>query len=483
MIKNIRHKKIAIYALLFLTSLLISTLFYFGKVDQDYFSYYYVGRKVLSGSDMFVDVLDNKGPFLYLLFAFLNLVFKDNYMEALVVSSAIVDFLVVVFGMKLTQIWICTNKEDFIKHNWIVLFFLLLIFKSFSIGVSMGGLYSEAIALLLVIFSLFLFEKNRNFMSGVLFALAVLTRQTVLFFGLMFVGELFFSSKREVLKKLIPTSTGFLVVILSLLIVLARLGNLSAFYQNYIILNLRYASTVADIRNIGIIAVLFYETRLLFILLFIVFVAIHRIIYKGVKDRLTIILLLLLLSSTLSTFVGGLTYFHHFSQLGLLFFYVLLFRGRSKGVEVTRYVLILMVGFFTLLSYLLFVTPSGAQAEKIEGFVLNQTSKLNPRYIQAIPYYPKFYIITGKDSPNRYYNSGFLSEYRNRGGKYQEISNYKMTDKARIADTMFVFVWGNGEELLRTKEFKKDLGDFVRLQFVDSLSLDGVGVEIYISAL
>lgn len=64
-------------------SLPFSLLLFNGKIDPDFFSYYYIGRGMNLGMDMFKDFADNKGPIQYLFYALLYKIFNNNYRLAL----------------------------------------------------------------------------------------------------------------------------------------------------------------------------------------------------------------------------------------------------------------------------------------------------------------------------------------------------------------------------------------------------------------
>src|SRR3989344_3272691 len=89
--RNLKIKEKHLFLVIIITSFLVSLSFLWGNIDPDFFSFYYIGRGVAQGKDMYVDFADNKGPVLYFFFSVLYLFFKNNYKLALIVTSTILD--------------------------------------------------------------------------------------------------------------------------------------------------------------------------------------------------------------------------------------------------------------------------------------------------------------------------------------------------------------------------------------------------------
>jgi hypothetical protein len=67
------------------------------EINRDYFTFYYVGKGVAHGMDMYGDFADNKGPITYLVFTIIYFLFSDNYLLGLVLSSTFIDAMAVYF--------------------------------------------------------------------------------------------------------------------------------------------------------------------------------------------------------------------------------------------------------------------------------------------------------------------------------------------------------------------------------------------------
>lgn len=167
----------------FIVSAIISLLFYWGRIDSDFFAFLYVGQGILDGNDMYRDFADNKGPVLYLFFAFLRLIFGNHYAAMLFVGSAILDAatIVLVFAI-IKRVWGVAIPMT--RAPIIIAFATLSVawYKSFFLGYFPGGIYSESIAIPLLLGSVLMVSNNKPLKGGILFSLSVLTRLSMIFF-------------------------------------------------------------------------------------------------------------------------------------------------------------------------------------------------------------------------------------------------------------------------------------------------------------
>ncbi len=185
----------SVFFWIFIFGFVISLFVFLGKIDQDFFAFYYIGRGITEGLNLYRDIAENKGPVLYWFFAFLFKIFKANYSGALFFSNWLLDTVSIFLITKLLSKWI---KYDFTPRTFrkvLLLLFIVLYYKSFSIGMVMAGTYSENIALLLLVVSLLFYENKKNLISGIFFGLAVFCRQTVFFFSLFYLYRLIAEKK------------------------------------------------------------------------------------------------------------------------------------------------------------------------------------------------------------------------------------------------------------------------------------------------
>jgi Gpi18-like mannosyltransferase len=176
--------------LLLVVSFVISNLFWLGGVDPDYYDFYYIGRGVAGGQNMFRDFADNKGPVLYLTFAGMYKVFGDNLGLALVTTSTFLDVVAVWLTVYLLGLWLVDGEAREYLSKWWVMVLLMMFYKSLTIGIFMGGVYAESIAFPLFLISLIMLEKKRLFWSGMFFALCVLTRQSFVYFAVFYIWKM-----------------------------------------------------------------------------------------------------------------------------------------------------------------------------------------------------------------------------------------------------------------------------------------------------
>ena len=111
---------------------------------------------------MYADFADNKGPILYLVFALLSILFDKHLIPALIIGSTVIDTIALFVIIKVIERdwdfkW---QKRKFI--NYFLVIFSLILYKSFTIGTSQGGLYSENVGLLFLALSAWFLKKDQG---------------------------------------------------------------------------------------------------------------------------------------------------------------------------------------------------------------------------------------------------------------------------------------------------------------------------------
>jgi len=419
-------------------------LFLFGKIDQDFFSFYYIGRGVANGAGMYQDFADNKGPVLYIFFATLYKIFGKNYLTALIFSSTLID------GLSLFAFYLFLKKNFNVslpKNILLQLFFIIFtvaFYKSFSIGSFMGGFYAETLGVMFIVSSILFLVYKRYFISGVAFSLAFLCRLT-LFFWIIYLFYLFLSQKPTV-KKFLYVMCGFFVPIAFFLAFFLIRGSLQSMLANVFFFNLSYATSVKFLFFMQIKSVIFFETRIIVSLIFSLIILL--LMFKNF-DKKTVEFGYMFFSGVLASFVGGLFYFHHYVQFSLIFLFLIFHFNRKYDRKLGAF-FIFLTSILLIINYSLFFKTSklfsNSDVEYIES--------LDNEYIQVVSYYPELYIRSGKYSFDRYYQVFQLSSFYNTNSSMflfdhlNSMENY--SDK--IA---FVFVEINDFDIRISDEYRK----------------------------
>lgn len=472
----------SLLAFILVINIFISLLFLRGRIDQDFFSFYYIGRGVSQGLDMYRDFAHNKGPVLYLFFGFLNYIFKSNYRLAIVLSSSLLDTISVYFLFKLFGSWFNFRLTDNPYKRLAIVGLVVLYLKSFSIGSFMGGVYSETLAFALLVPSLYLAEK-KTFSSGILFALSVLSRPTFLFFLLVYVVRLYI--KKRNLHQIFKFALGFLLPISLFVLIYAVNGNLNYVLSNVYSFNFNYAQTVGGLYWPHLIRTTSIGLRMLFSLLITFLFVFYYIFFGRVPKERKLFVFTLLIASLGATFVGGLFYFHHFIQYSLVLFTTIILVIKSKGLFKSPFAIYIVTGPLVaalILNYFFFVftkpVDAGFQSFIKEKHITNS----NKEYLMIIPFYPKLYIDFNKSSPDRYYSVFYLSDYYNKDRDFDR-NLHETINKEKLRNTLFLFVKTKpGDEWL-IKEYKMNFVEIFKLKYVDSYSDETLEAEIYESAI
>lgn len=425
--------KFLVFLLVAIIGFLISLTLFYGKVDPDFFSWYYVGRGVSLGMDMFKDFAENKGPVLYFFFSFLYKVFGNNYRLALVFANWLLDTIAICFLIHLWEIWLKRKVELKNLGNLLFLLFVIFYYKSFSIGSFTGGVFSETLAIVFLLASFLFLEKGKYFLTGTLFALSVLSRQTFFLFIIFSITKIWLNNKDQQFIKVTRFLMGGIFFLVVTLCLSAYYGSLNDLVGNMVLFNSSYISVIGRGLLVNIIYISYLELRIFltaFFTLFFLFLLLKKAELKQISW-----LLFLFLSSVLATLVSGIFYFHHFLQFAIFFLTLCAFllKKNSKFLTIT---LTLIFIFGVTVNYYFYLNTV---EEKI-NFI--QTSKckeslLAQNYLMIVPYVPRLYVELNRQSPDRYYQPFFLSSWYNRQAD-KERQKHLLLKKDKLANTVFV---------------------------------------------
>lgn len=468
------------FIFVFILSLLISLLFLRGRIDQDFYSFYYVGRGMADGMDMYRDFADNKGPVLYWFFSILNNLFGNEAHRALIISSTVIDAITVYVIFRLIEKWqLLVSLREVSK----VIFFLgfsTIYYKSFSMGVFMGGFYSETLAFCLLILSIYLLETRKNFLSGSFFAFSVLTRPTTVFFLPVLLVLIVRNS--QILKKFFLFLTGTVLGLGGTLGgYLLGGGRVEYLYHNLIVFNLAYAKTVSGYYWEQIITTVYFEARIAVSIILVLFVFVAYLKRKLIFRYDKWFILILFISSIASSFVGGLFYFHHFVQFSLIFLCCtsLLLKEHRKLI------LTMFVGISAsclLINYLGFAVSRREDSGQVNFIKDRVFQKQANKYFMVVPYYPEYYIKFDQSSPDRYYQSFYLSDYYSKNASQERLIHQRL-DKQKLAKTTFVLIKNNAFDSVICQEYLENFGKIFQLKLVDQYQSSGSSVDVYVSEI
>lgn len=464
-----------LFLFLLLGSFLISNLFWFGTIDQDFFSHYYVGKGFSQGQEIFSDFAGNKGPVQYIFFAILYSIFKDNFGFALIFGSTIIDSISLFIIFKIIQRdW----AFKWFRNRYINFTFLgicLLIYKSFSIGTIMGGLYSENLGMLWLVLSLWYLGKKKSFLSGILFSLSVLTRLTYLFFVPFLILEFFLKNKG--VKKLPGFFIGGLTPLVIFIVWFTLNGEIYDFFYNTFELNLSYAKTVRQSHLHTIFSVISAEPRILFIMILIAAVLFLSIFSKN-KLQKKLALIMLFISSFLATFVGGNFYYHHFFQFNLVSLITISSLKNFPNLKVSFAPILFLIISSVALNYFFYVQSPEAEISHLKHAPPKIKEVEKSQNLLVVPYYPIYYILYDKKSPDKYYSYFFLSSSFNQNNK-AHIEKHKLIKKDRLDQTAFLFVTRSGYDKKIIDEYKKNFAKEFNLGKTNEYLDGNARIEIY----
>lgn len=469
-----------LFLTLLLGSFLISNLFWFGPIDQDYFSYYYVGQGTYEGYKTYGDFADNKGPVLYAFFAILALVFNQNYDWALITGSTFLDAFSVFIIFKILERDFKLKWFRYKILNLLTIIFCLALYKSFGMGYSMGGLYSENLGMLLLVLGYWVLGSKRYISSGIFFSLSILTRLSFLAFAPLFLVEFIFNKKDR--KKLFHFILGGLIPLAISFIYFFSKNDFAGFFSTNFNQNTGYLSFGKTL-PMSILFTSIIETRIF--LIFIICIAVlilTALSKKELKEKA--ILVSLFIGSTVSAFAGGVAdifYYHHFFQFNFMALVTISLIISLKTKRDFFIPLLSILAFFILVNYYFFII-SGRQNPQtllIPHPKINEVSE--KKYLMVVPHYPMYYFIYNKKSPDRYFQYFLLSDYFYKDTS-KNINKHLEIKNKNLSDTAFLFVEKNVLDKNSVQEYKNNFGKEFNLKKVNTYHDLGATIEIYESS-
>lgn len=468
--RRYNHTILACFVLSFFLS-----LFLLRGLIEDFFSYYYAGRSVLWGREMFIDVAQNKGPVMYLFYALLYGIFGLRYDLALVIASTVLDAVYCITLLFLLRTWTGYAIPKKIVHQWIIAGCCVAYVKSFTIGSTMGGVYTVQVAMTTVVLALALSEKKRWFLSGIIFALAVLTRQSVIWYGFVFVVR-WWAEKRDV-RALGRFLLGCMLAVAVFVWYLWWQNALVYAWENLVV------SVWEHERSDGksLVRVLFIHTRVFFSIVFTGAVVLfyRRKLYKEKLAPLMLALVVTSILSVSSVMVWG----HQFLQWTPLFLFSFFWiTARGLWNPLLRWIGGLTAAF-AILGYGTFLYLGTWTIEGVYGTLPVPPEISQKKYMLILSAYDKPYIDWQKEAPDRYYLPFFWLN-REYYGRWTDvaIARHKQLPVETLRDTAFV-TFSSLDITGGYEWYFDEFSDTFQLQKQSSHTTEGIRIDVYESAL
>lgn len=418
---------------------------------------------------MFRDFANNKGPVLYSFFALLYFLFGNNYNLALLVGNGILDAISIYYLFRLLNIYGLQIKRLTISNAVLILFSVLL-YKSFSISYFMGGVYAEQLGIMFLVLSLWKYEQKNHFISGLFFALSILTRPSFLFFIIIF--PIISRIRKYKISSLVSFGKGVAICIIPIVLFFIITGSMSDFIYNNIIFNLNYANATSNMRLFSLINVSFLETRIILVFLYVTFFVFISTFFSKDKNK-SLLMATIYISSILATNPGGIFYSHHFLQFMVITFVAFaLFQKRILNtLPILALVMLFIVGNYVIYS---------AIPRQSSAFSIPEVSQAE--YIMVISYHPKFYFIFEKQAPDRYYQPFFLLDFYNKNPA-EDVKRHKALNKDKLKKTLFMMVEFSETDKQMTADYLQKFGRAFQLTKQKVYKYENGKIELYSSRL
>lgn len=307
---------------IFLMVFSITAIFLHGPFSKvfpwmDSSAFLYMGKAILNGKIIYVDIFDHKGPFMFIIQAMGMLLSERIGVWIIEVLSLLIFY----FMMYKTLNLIFDRKIA-----WLSLL-ILTIFAPFYTNI---GNYTETFSLSLIGISLYIFfkyliEKERKMpiycsgIIGITLMLTLLIRLNnaimwVIFCPLMFFYYIFNKRYKEALKLFVGVLVGMLIAFIPFAIYFSINNAWSEFFFQYIILNLKYIGEGNRLESV----IFFLKTPamiLMVIPLFLLFFKKARLELKG-KYLILISIYMYFIMTFLCVVLSGYSYSHY----GILLF-------------------------------------------------------------------------------------------------------------------------------------------------------------------
>lgn len=451
---------------IFLFSFICSLSLLHKEINQDFFTFYYIGEGITQGLNMYSDFADNKGPIVYITFALIYLIFGSNYTLAVILSLSLIDAVGVYFFIRFLEIFLKWNVfEKTTITKLLQLFAVVAIYKMFALGILKGGLFAENIAVALVSVSLYLFVTHKELLSGIAFSLAFLTKIVTVPYILIYLPVIIFQKSSRttnsnqdklslIVKRLrfdnkwisqslniirskpfILFASGGLVTLTIFTSYLLVSGEYNYFIENVYYYNLSYSSLYKTGRFFS-----FYQIFSKNIIVF--FGVLYSILFfleASKKHKVKWLYSSIFISSFLTLFIGGNIFDHHLTQLSYIYVFILIYiivsKKKKQLLKIAHLIFIgsIILGYFILPFAYKKVVLSPELVRDINNFASDYS------YIQIVPQVPQLYFISDKKSPDRYFQYYFLSNLYNKNNS-KDVEIHKSLDKNITTQTGFIFI-------------------------------------------
>ena len=316
----------------------------FETIDSDIHTYLLVGNDVLRGSLPYENEWDDKGPILYLFYALLIFLSGKN----LIIFKIYCDILFLIITYLIAKIiFLLSNREMSTKPIIGSVFFIFLMSSPWGTNE-----YSEIFCIFFISSSLYLllqndFQKNATLIAGILYGFSTLTNQGSGIFIILFIYFFYCFSK---VKNFVPFLLGISIVHSTILFLYLSKDLLDVYITTLFFIPIKYSQQSFNIVSEFVVFLketFDYSPFVYLIILYLVLIAIFKIIKDGFNSTNTFTLLALVLS-LLFFFLGSTGYKHHL--IFMLFFLCMLVTSSNISSKKHTWILcFLLIGFFITL--------------------------------------------------------------------------------------------------------------------------------------
>jgi len=445
-----------------------------GRVDQDYYSQYYIGQGVLSGKLIYADFTDNKGPIVYLVFSVMVWLFGNRLEIAfIVVKTALIA------GTMLGLLIIARFYWSKVRKEFIKLVLMGIVTMVYMESLVLRGVYAENISMLFLVWTVVFVLTKKSFLWGLFLSLTIMGRQTFVMF-VPFVVYLVVRQKGINLLELKKTFLGFCLPLFLIGGWLLVTGDLMNYVNNTVVFNLNYAKAVAVYKGESLLFGV-WDGGIYSLLIMLIIIS-GVVLWKLKKNRFEGLGLVILFGcSLLTTFSGGIFYPHHFYQFYLLIFLVLgeLVFESSDWFSISKGIILLIILSFGLLKF--WENVDYGQGSKFLTFENKKqllTEIESKKYMIVVTFYPRLYFDFQKSAPDRYYQPFFLSSFLNKEFM-KEVNLHREFVADKASETAFVIVKKNFLDKIVADDYLRNFGSDFKLVKVNSYRIEDFDIEVY----
>ena len=460
-IKSIFNKLLIIINILIMV-LSISTIFLhspFSKVFpwMDSSAFLYMGKAILNGKIIYIDIFDHKGPFMFIIQA-MGMLLSERIGVWIIEMLSLFIFY---FMMYKTLILIFNKKIALLS------LLTLTIFAPFYTNI---GNYTETFSLSLISISLYIFikyliEKEKKMpiycsgIIGITLMLTLLIRLNnaimwVIFCPLMFFYYIFTKRYKEAIKLFVGVIIGMLIAFIPFAIYFSINNAWSEFFFQYIILNLKYIGGGNKVESM----IFFLKTPATILVLLPIVLLLFRNVREQVKKNnvLFITSYIYYILTFLCVILSGFEYPHYGVLLfpcyvisfGYLYYFLhLIIEKYLKEKNISGLYIINILILILALSVCLFqnnifnyykshwyvFANDNARSELYELADIVEENTDNEDEIIVFGNYPELYLISDRYSSSKYFQLNWSSFSEN-----EKIVNEFLSDLSSDKTKLFV---------------------------------------------